>query len=303
MKKYLFFVIAGVLTGMMFSACNQTKSEYPGYTKTADGLYYKLITKSNDTVKPKASDYLDLYMDYGTLAPDSLLFSSKKMKEHSMNIPLRPSVFKGDIYEGLALMHVGDSMRILCNADSVFGKLFHMPKPKGLDSAKEVYFNLKLLAVKTAAQVQHEQMAKMEAAKSKEVPAREAYLKEHKITTKPTADGLYIIVTKKGHGAHPKKGDNVKVHYTGTLLNGEVFDSSIKRGKPFEFPLGQNRVIKGWDEGIATMRKGEKATLIIPSELAYGQRQMGPIPPYSTLIFDVELIDFSKGTPKETKKK
>ncbi len=302
MKKYLFFILTGIMFGLIFNACKQTKSEHPGFSKTSNGLYYKFITKSNDTVSPKPSDYMEVYMDYGTIAPDSLLFSSKKMNKPTMDIPLRPSVYKGDIYEGLALMHVGDSVQFLCNADSVFSKLFHMPKPKGLDSAKTVYFNIKLKSVKTAGEIQHEHMAKMEAAKKKELPDREAYLKKHHITTKPTADGLIFISKKKGHGPHPKTGDKVKVHYTGYLLNGKKFDSSRDRGKPFEFTLGQHRVIKGWDEAIAMMRKGGKATLIIPSELGYGQRQMGPIPAYSTLVFDVELVDFTKGKTTNKKK-
>lgn len=118
------------------------------------------------------------------------------------------------------------------------------------------------------------------------------YLKENKITTIPTSSGLYYIETVKGTGEQPKNGSTVVVHYTGKFLDGKVFDSSVDRNEPFEFVLGAGQVIKGWDEGIAYMRKGGKATLIIPSKLGYGSRNIqNVIKPYSTLIFEVELLD------------
>ncbi len=107
-----------------------------------------------------------------------------------------------------------------------------------------------------------------------------------------TASGLKYIVTKKGSGEKPARGTKVKAHYTGTLLNGSKFDSSVDRGTPFVFSVGQGQVIKGWDEAFLDMRKGEKRILIIPANLGYGSRASGSIPPNSTLIFDVELIDF-----------
>ncbi|HVX98268.1 MAG TPA: FKBP-type peptidyl-prolyl cis-trans isomerase [Pseudorhodoplanes sp.] len=111
-----------------------------------------------------------------------------------------------------------------------------------------------------------------------------------------TASGLKIIDAKVGSGAQPKTGQVAVVHYTGWLYDngakGKKFDSSVDRGQPFEFPVGQGRVIKGWDEGVASMKVGGRRTLIIPANLAYGDRSVGNglIPPNSTLIFDVELL-------------
>jgi peptidylprolyl isomerase len=111
-----------------------------------------------------------------------------------------------------------------------------------------------------------------------------------------TASGLQIIDTKVGTGATPKPGQICVVHYTGWLYQdgqkGKKFDSSVDRDDPLEFPVGQRRVIAGWDEGVASMKVGGKRTLIIPSELGYGARgASGVIPPNATLIFDVELLD------------
>jgi len=114
--------------------------------------------------------------------------------------------------------------------------------------------------------------------------------------TMTTSSGLQITDSKVGTGATPKAGQTAVVHYTGWLYQdgakGKKFDSSVDRGQPFEFPLGQRRVIAGWDEGVASMKVGGKRTLIIPPELGYGARGAGGvIPPNATLIFDVELLD------------
>src|SRR5262245_3165446 len=111
-----------------------------------------------------------------------------------------------------------------------------------------------------------------------------------------TPSGLQIIDTQIGTGATPRTGQTCVMHYTGWLYQngakGQKFDSSVDRGRPFEFPIGTQRVIAGWDEGVATMKVGGKRTLIIPPNLGYGARGAGGvIPPNATLIFEVELLD------------
>jgi FKBP-type peptidyl-prolyl cis-trans isomerase len=161
-----------------------------------------------------------------------------------------------------------------------------------------VVYNVELIDVmskaehdKQQAEKQKEAALKLETNKKQEGELMKKYLAEKNITAKPTASGLIYVEKVKGTGAKALAGKKVKVHYTGTLLNGTKFDSSRDRDEPFEFTLGQGQVIKGWDEGIAMMNVGGKATLIIPSSIAYGDRDMGQIPPFSTLVFDVELMD------------
>ncbi len=130
---------------------------------------------------------------------------------------------------------------------------------------------------------------------TKPTPAPEAAKKSESKMTK-TPSGLQYEDTKVGTGATPQKGQICVVHYTGWLwengAKGKKFDSSVDRGQPFSFPVGQGRVIKGWDEGVATMKVGGKRTLLIPPDLAYGSRGAGAaVPPNATLLFEVELIE------------
>jgi peptidylprolyl isomerase len=125
-------------------------------------------------------------------------------------------------------------------------------------------------------------------------PAEPEKKSESKMTK--TASGLQYEDTKVGTGASPQKGQTCVMHYTGWLwengAKGKKFDSSLDRGTPFSFPLGQGRVIKGWDEGVATMKVGGKRTLLIPPDLGYGARGAGGvIPANATLLFEVELLE------------
>jgi len=163
-----------------------------------------------------------------------------------------------------------------------------------------VVYDIEVIDLKTKAE--SEKAIKDEAAK-KEKAAAEAkinepsliqqYVKDNKITVKPTASGLYYVEKVAGKGPKAKAGQKVKVNYTGKLFNGKVFDSSLddKPARPYEFTLGKGEVIPGWDEGIALMSAGGKATLIVPSSLAYGDRGAGnDIAPFTPLVFDVELV-------------
>jgi peptidylprolyl isomerase len=109
-----------------------------------------------------------------------------------------------------------------------------------------------------------------------------------------TPSGLQYVELEEGTGATPQTGQTVVVHYTGTLEDGKKFDSSRDRGQPFSFKIGVGQVIKGWDEGVGTMKVGGRRKLIIPADLGYGARGAGGvIPPNATLLFDVELLKVS----------
>jgi len=169
-----------------------------------------------------------------------------------------------------------------------------------------LHFKIKLKEVKTKEEFEQEMAIKkqeydvmLEQRKGEEKATFNKYLADEKITVKPMASGLYFIEKVKGTGAKAENGKLLTVHYTGKLMDGTVFDSSVERGKPIEFVLGSG-MIPGFTEGLLLMREGGKATLILPSALAYGERMANElILPYTPLVFDVELVNVSDAVVAE----
>jgi len=298
-NNLILWVAALMVSATLFTSCGQKQSGK--WKTTKDGLEYKFVTQNDKGNTPQIGDWMTVEMVYRT--PDSTLFNTNTLSK-PMELPMVASVHQADVYEGMAMMHIGDSATFKCNAYSVFRKLFKFRTiPKDLKDVKTIFFDVKMVNIQTKEEKDKQMQAEKEAAKQKamkdkneEAAKIKKYLEDNNITVAPTADSLFIVVTEKGNGPKPKVGDKVKVHYTGYLLDGTKFDSSVDRGQPFVFELGKGRVIKGWDEGIAALHKGAKAKLIIPSKLGYGARGAGgTIPPYAPLVFDVELIDITSG--------
>ncbi|MDO9512349.1 MAG: FKBP-type peptidyl-prolyl cis-trans isomerase [Bacteroidales bacterium] len=286
MKKNLFFLSLVFIAAGLLVSCGK----YPGFKKTDTGLFYKFHVESGDTAKPRVNDLMKLALSYGT--KDSTLMP---VTDNFM-LPLLAPMFKGDIYEGFAMMAKGDSATFIVQADSFYTKIVRQPRPEFIDSTAVLYFQVKMIEFMSQEEMMKRKQEENAALEQEEMKKMTDYLTANNITTQPTASGIIYIETKKGNGAKPTIGKSVKVHYTGTLLDGTKFDSSFDHPnqEPIEFEIGTGRVIQGWEEGIAMMNKGGKARLIIPSKLAYGERAQGPIPAFSTLVFEVELVDVAK---------
>jgi FKBP-type peptidyl-prolyl cis-trans isomerase len=204
--------------------------------------------------------------------------------------------------EGIKLMKKGGKARLILPSQLAFGERGYREIPpyttiiydvQVLDvKSKAEYAKIEAAEKKKQEAEKKKQDAKKAEAKKAESGLLQKYLKQNKITEKPTASGLYYIEKAKGTGPQIHAGSKVSVQYTGTLLNGKKFDSSRDHGgKPFDVEVGKGSVIKGWEEGLLHMAKGGKATLIIPSSIAYGAQEMNGIPAYSTLVFDLEVVD------------
>ena len=282
--KNLKIIIACLLLASFAQAQKVVK-----YSKSkTSGLSY-VMHKSNKGPKLKLDDVVTLNLKYIT-SKDSIVFDSWKMGK-PIQLKIAKSSFKGDLMDGLTLLTVGDSASFLINADSLFTKTFGAPRPAFIDSSSFLSFTVKVISTTTDAALKAEELKaeKENAMKENEMIAK--YIAEKQITPSKSSSGLMYIISEPGTGEQAQAGKTVKVHYTGRLLDGTKFDSSLDRSDPIEFKLGQGMVIKGWDEGIALLKVGGKALLIIPSNLAYGSRGAGGvIPPFSPLTFEVELV-------------
>jgi peptidylprolyl isomerase len=295
----LMATMAMLMAGAM-CACTE-ENPYPGY-QNQNGLYYQFFTQ-NEGETPQIGDLVDVNICCMINDTTELIPNMKNIMQ------VMESKFDGDIFEGLRMMHKGDSASFIVNIDSTFKYLYGQPTlPAEFKSTDVMRFEIKVndfFPEKVYAQnfandvkARNDQRVAQLQNDYPEETAKAAkelatFLAKNKIEGEPTASGLYYVVTEPGNGEHPQVGKPVTMHYTGKLLNGTVFDSSVDRGQPFQFVLGVGQVIPGWDEGVQLMTKGEKGILYIPYYLAYGERQAGDkIDPFSNLMFEVELIDF-----------
>jgi FKBP-type peptidyl-prolyl cis-trans isomerase len=277
-----------IIACLLFASFAQAQKVVKYSKSKTTGLSY-VMHKSNKGPKLKLDDVVTLNLKYIT-SKDSLVFDSWKMGK-PIQLKIAKASFKGDLMDGLTLLTVGDSASFLINADSLFTKTFGAPRPAFIDSSSFLSFTVKIISTTTDAALKAEELKaeKENAMKENEMIAK--YIAEKQITPSKSSSGLMYIISEPGTGEQAQAGKTVKVHYTGRLLDGTKFDSSLDRSDPIEFKLGQGMVIKGWDEGIALLKVGGKALLIIPSNLAYGSRGAGGvIPPFSPLTFEVELV-------------
>ena len=245
-------------------AADETGSTLGDTITTDTGLKY-IIWKKGDGEAAKAGDKVSVH--YAGRLTDGSPFDDSYKRGKPFSFPLGGGrVIKG-WDEGIAYLNVGDSATLIIPAELGYGSVDRPTIPAN----STLIFDVQLMEVK-----------KVIKPKEYDVAGKDTIY---------TGTGLKYIRTNKTDGKEVTAGATVSVHYTGYLLDGTIFDSSVSRGEPISFPIGESRVIKGWDEGIAYLKVGEKARLIIAPELGYGGRAMGPIPANSTLVFDVELVD------------
>ena len=260
-----------------------------GVSVTETGLQYKLLDAgSGEGVNPKAQDFVTVH--YKGRLIDGTEFDSSYRRGEPATFPLN-RVIPGWT-EGLQLMKVGQTMQFTIPSELGYGE---NGTPTGsIPPNSTLIFDVELLEIKTVEEVIAEQ-EKLAAEQERQIAAfreeQQAFLDENakKDGVTVTESGLQYRVINSGSGATPDETSTVEVHYEGRLINGQVFDSSYQRGETIEFPV--NGVIAGWTEALQLMKEGDKWEIALPYDIAYGERGAGgAIPPYATLVFDVELI-------------
>jgi FKBP-type peptidyl-prolyl cis-trans isomerase FkpA len=299
MMKKLIIVLCIAATA--FSGCNS-------FEKGEGDLLYKIHKdKSGETIKE--GDFV-VFKAIEKTEGDSVLYSSYDYDRLSLLIREK-SVFKGDLFAALGLLSEGDSATFKINIDSMVLK---MGRPQPADTlSKYLVYVLKIDKVIPRgdltdsvfnSKIDEFLKEEMEIAKNSEAAKVKAYISSKDLSPTVSPSGLNYVITAEGSGPKANTGDTVLVHYTGSFLSGKVFDSSLadvarKNGAfnpgrlydPLRIPVGNQGAIPGFEEGLTLLPKGGKATLILPSALAYGEQGNQAIPPYTPLVFDVEIID------------
>lgn len=301
-QKYAMIALAAAATLTLLPGCKQ-KTDENGFYTAESGLKYKFIEKNKDAQLVQMDDLLEGEM--AIYFGDDTIFSN--IGHPDVFTRVEDDWFQGGHNEAFLMMHEGDHAVFGISADSIANFLEASQMPQGFVKGQDmrIYYDVHLTHILTKEDIakrEAEYMAEMDNRKVNEHSIIEQYVADNQITAKPSADGLYVVVTKRGTGKKAVNGSTVSVKYAGRLLDGKLFDTNIeevaasagRRGghfQPFAFTLGQHSVIPGWEEGILGLQQGSKAQLIIPSALAYGPSGAGnEIPPYSPLVFDVEIV-------------
>ncbi|MDR2835355.1 MAG: FKBP-type peptidyl-prolyl cis-trans isomerase [Bacteroidales bacterium] len=280
--NYLLVIICLITFG-----CNKKST----FQTDSSGLQYKLIKSENKNAQKVALDDIVELNLTSEKEDGTILFDSKKSDRKYLRKISPASHVGGSFEDGLNLLSEGDSIVFYVNAENYYHyteKLEVLPENIKFDD--KLIFKVKLIDVMDSQERTRVIDNQYHKDTIVENELLSTYLKNANIKIKPTETGLVFFETKQGSGNFPTTNNNIVLNYTVTLLDGTLIETTLDK-KPFQFKIGRNQVIKGLEEGILKMKKGGSAMLFIPSKLAYGSVGNSKILPYTTLIFDIELID------------
>ena len=256
-------------------------SEKDDFQVASNGVKFKAIVANPTGRQVMADDVITF--------TSALFINDSLVQENTEPMPLmvRQPERAGDVFDAILLMREGETTAFAFDPKIYIGEQL----PPFIKETDVINMTISIIKTQTVEEYDAEQAIIAQKMIAEEKQTLQKYMADNNIKGVETPGGMFIAVLKEGTGNRPETGSTVSVHYTGKLLNGKVFDSSVQRGTPIRFQVGVGQVIRGWDEGILTMKVGEKAIFLIPSPMAYGERDMGEIPSNSPLIFEVELME------------
>jgi FKBP-type peptidyl-prolyl cis-trans isomerase FkpA len=276
-----------ILISLLLVSCKH-KQEYPGYSKSNNGVFYKLLKINDNENRCQYGDYITADITYKTLK-DSVFFKGRR------KFQINPPIYKGSVDECFTMLGKEESASFILSASNFFTQTLGSSVPGFLISSDKMKIEAEIIDIQTSEDYKKEKEAFLkwieDFGEYEKVVLRQ-YVEGSKMNLKPASNGLYYLILKPGNQKAVHMGDTIVVHYEGRFLNGKFFDSTRKRNEAFQFVYGQQwQVIKGMEEAIGMMHEGERALFILPSDLAFGETgsSTGIIPPFTSLIFDVEL--------------
>ncbi len=291
LKSFSKALVAIVLLATVTIACNNADmNKYPGFAKTADGLFYKFHKQGTDTTTAREGDKITAYMSYRTM--DDSVFSHSQ-EGRPFELPMMKSSYKGDVFAALRMMHPGDSATFIINSDSFFMKTVGAPRPELLDSGSTFYLDVVVTKIMNPEQMDKERMEQEKAMAGMEKSIIADYIASNNLKVDADPSGIFFLKTKKGHGKEVTPGAYAKMHIVAKSIGpkGQEFINTYNDGKPIDLEVGTGQLGIGFETGLKKMRVGDKATIIAPFSLAFGAQGMrGYVAPFSTIVYDVEIL-------------
>ncbi|MCB9013974.1 MAG: FKBP-type peptidyl-prolyl cis-trans isomerase [Bacteroidales bacterium] len=285
MKLKLFVLFLTIL----FTSC----SRYPGYKKLTSEIYYSLIQFGDDRQKALPGDYVTISIEYRT-QKDSVFFSGQRKVR--VNEPIDDASLDN------CFLHIcsGDSASFILPAVKFFASTLKSELPDFISEDAPIKINMRLENIQTGKEfLAEKELFLLWSAELSEYENRilRQYLKDEKLDIQPKPEGFFLIPLREGNGLTVRKGDHLWVNYEGKFLNGKYFDGTYRSKEPVDFIYGtQYMLISGLDMALKYMDEGEKAMIILPSGLAFGDKgdSFGLIPPYTSLIYTLEIIKIER---------
>ena len=273
---------------LLLAACT-SGSEYPGYSKDKSGIYFQLHKIGESDVKAAYGDYITCDLVYKTIT-DSVFFTGRR------KLQLTQADFDTSVNYCFTLLSKGDSASFVLPANVFFLRTLETDIPSYIKPNSNLIVTIGIIDIQTELEYEAEKEAFLtwiEDFGDYEKVLLQQFLRQERLAVQPSGSGLVYLKTIAGTGKKVEIGDTVTINYEGKFLNGKFFDSTVRRKQPFQFVYGSEwQVVKGLEEAIGMMCEGEKSIVILPSELAFGTdgSSTGIIPPFTSLIFEVEIV-------------